>query len=1634
MDQKKLTNPFLAEKNFPKETLINSLKTGDKSTFLTAIAKTNTFMLRDAQGNTLLHLAIIAPKNALFLTNALLELGKIPVNSRNEAKETPLYLAVKGGDITLVRLLMADHANPYAQNHEGKTPISLAILEKKSNILNVLTGITVVDTNLERLALRENILNLTDETNLLTDILNQLPYWLQKLPLEYHATLLNLQKNLPDRRLSFDAGKEVKNKKTKDDSSSSKTKEKKSETKFSASLKSIRTTIETTIEKEKKNKRIGEILELLNSLITSLKKENNDQYKGILNDLEKLFFYYESLPDKEITENKKLSEQLRVQIPSVGYRDLSEAAAKRFSRYFMKSEERKKEVSYKANEHGLHDVIQMNSVHYKIDPTAPGIEYAVLALGELFTDQVSTPTEIVVVEKSSVNEQNEIEIQFLPVLASQTVSGILFHDLIEQDATAAQKIDPHNFGLHFILALLTDPVDGKLSNFFAKPQLNEDGQLINYTLVSIDSDEAFAEPIFATPVGTTKKYSLMLKTCIFCLPQMDAPIDMVLRKQLLKLNPAILVLRWLQLLAQYNEPFEGRSIVTHHLKKVFSSVGLPQKLVPKTAIKLYEKFCKIQALLREQPELTHIQLLEKYYPLVKFYYDYARKESNDNLSKSMDLVYRGKFFHELTLSSDQKEALNKFTETSSAYKNKREQSIAQAIEEFCETLDFEKFDIETQQAILKELTTAFPNIKHLTLKKCDALNDETMQEMSKNFKNLSHIKLCDCRIFTAKGVHALLQRLPGLQITLQGFEALKPHDLLTISRFCSRLHLILPDGSKHLVDKKNKFLLPTALKQNNINLITFLLLAGFHLTDETQTYSPLHDAIKQKNASLVRELIYYYSDTNQYVGKLSPLDRAYQLLQTMPASDTGSINQLRLIIAFLLEAGAVETASPEAILEIGKKNWQEQISQENKSKFAKALINFALAHNQLNPILVNVLVDANDDIIDWSRQRPFGYQISDPTFQALFALIKNANKPITTLNLSGCAGITKQHIQICSQLNIKTLILDFQQAIETGLIKENDLGSLLKSKGIYLQINAIQLNGKKAVQEQFDQLIHVLSQPENEVKRLEITNSALSTKQIQEFSSALSKQSQLKRVILRAIGLGQNTTNGASHFSFLMKGLTSQALVELCLDENDLKAENMPVFVKWLKNHSELMELSFYGNPLGDQGILNLGSGLAHCQKLKKLNLNQVNLTDDGFEKWLFSHVPSSALIQTQNRIPPRLSFLDIGYNKLTAASISYIMETIRLNESLSQFFYAGQPDLEKGISLTKLTELLQRNALLNLQQILLEPYQQHFFQTNFQKQHILSFFSKPVSDSSETKTILAITQLIVTFEEEIDEIEEMIKNPWLYQEERKALIDQEIEYNDFDQTALECDILYLSKSKNKTSQEQIAQLRDQIDVLAIQQDALRLQYDRKVAYQTAISAFNQDPDLCFFYCMMRLKLEKLFTQSKLVMNTPTSQVLFDQKINLNQAKYIDQLGTLKILLKVAEKTARYLTETFQKTIKNITKQSKIFDEKTKKDIENVAEEAMGRILKALESRSIRGNTVSLLVNKFISAGCGVEIEIAVFLGAENIKNEVYTPSFSGVFHEEKQQTNVMTTTNSTLPNIDSVTTASSSPLTFSNT
>lgn len=90
-----------------------------------AVLGTNTNLV-DSDGNTPLHIAV-AEHSSDETLQALLT-ARYPVNNRNRTGSTALVLAVKGGQESLARILLASGADPYASDNSGECAVSIALV------------------------------------------------------------------------------------------------------------------------------------------------------------------------------------------------------------------------------------------------------------------------------------------------------------------------------------------------------------------------------------------------------------------------------------------------------------------------------------------------------------------------------------------------------------------------------------------------------------------------------------------------------------------------------------------------------------------------------------------------------------------------------------------------------------------------------------------------------------------------------------------------------------------------------------------------------------------------------------------------------------------------------------------------------------------------------------------------------------------------------------------------------------------------------------------------------------------------------------------------------------------------------------------------------------------------------------------------------------------------------------------------------------------------------------------------------------------------------------------------------------------------------------------------------------------
>ena len=186
------------------------------------------------------------------------------------------------------------------------------------------------------------------------------------------------------------------------------------------------------------------------------------------------------------------------------------------------------------NTHGRRNTHPFKELYIKENPEMPGIEWAIYFLktilfgcGAPFSD-FGTLT---------LPDGNQLYLQF-----SEKIEGTNFADLLKEDPQCVKKINPTNFSQMFLATLLINPEDDRPDNFIAThtPQ--------GITLTCIDNDHAFADQ--ATLPGSKTP---LVKSILFCLPQMQEVIDPAAREMFCQLDVAHLLQQWLQELKGFNE-------------------------------------------------------------------------------------------------------------------------------------------------------------------------------------------------------------------------------------------------------------------------------------------------------------------------------------------------------------------------------------------------------------------------------------------------------------------------------------------------------------------------------------------------------------------------------------------------------------------------------------------------------------------------------------------------------------------------------------------------------------------------------------------------------------------------------------------------------------------------------------------------------------------------------------------------------------------------------------------------------------------------------------------------------------------------------------------------------------------------
>ena len=281
-------------------------------------------------------------------------------------------------------------------------------------------------------------------------------------------------------------------------------------------------------------------------------------------------------------------------------------------------------------EYGRRNVRVINyqgyKLHFKENPELPGMEYALGSLIRKITGQGAPVTTLL---KFTIGNK------VYPVQVSRTVKGINLQDALNEGAERLDKISSKSFGLMCIASLLINPEDGKPDNYILEPVKGSDNEF-NYNVVCVDNDHGLV-PALAREEMRTK---VMVKTILYCMKQMHKNLDKEVREQILSINFAELLGKWLEDLNRVDNEYRSlftvkeqakllNQVETEGLTSLFKKydkeeplpVVIPIIIRQGTIAKLYQKFYQLKYILENNENITPMQLLYMIEPLLAKYYD-----------------------------------------------------------------------------------------------------------------------------------------------------------------------------------------------------------------------------------------------------------------------------------------------------------------------------------------------------------------------------------------------------------------------------------------------------------------------------------------------------------------------------------------------------------------------------------------------------------------------------------------------------------------------------------------------------------------------------------------------------------------------------------------------------------------------------------------------------------------------------------------------------------------------------------------------------------------------------------------------------------------------------------------------------
>jgi WD40 repeat protein len=464
--------------------------------------------------------------------------------------------------------------------------------------------------------------------------------------------------------------------------------------------------------------------------------------------------------------------------------------------------------------------------HIKKHPEMPGVETAVKTFAQQLLGEHTAPNELFAFFEQKGNPY--------PVLISQTVPGENLQQVLNLPSAKTNAVlnalDVQSLSEQILLAMLIHPEDGKPDNYQVLPTEHE-GQPPQCRIVGVDNDHAFVKAV----TSNQGKRELQVKCVLFCFDAMRKPVHSAVRERLLALSADTFLEEWLTQLQAYQT--QSMQLFDKNSRKgLFKSKANVLKVAlridrerlpvvvtipfrPKAISELWDRFTRLQHILRKQPTISHLQLLkgvtpalgvryeevfelyeepnqvaERFHDIAKTHYSTAiagryatlttsrqeleamglsaaeqkilvQEEGNAALSPHAAL-------QELKQTIAQKTKIKSIIERIQAgeFERFREVLSEQLKEYILSQLDFsqmilphsQKPDIKKQEALLTIIVLENIPFQTVTIQHCAALTDEYLIALLKNSPGLKKLKLVDCPQLTEKISVAIEKYTPTL--------------------------------------------------------------------------------------------------------------------------------------------------------------------------------------------------------------------------------------------------------------------------------------------------------------------------------------------------------------------------------------------------------------------------------------------------------------------------------------------------------------------------------------------------------------------------------------------------------------------------------------------------------------------------------------------------------------------------------------------------------------------------------------------------------------------------------------------------------------------------------------------------------